>query len=308
MTPLVEAMLAGDAGRSRAILDDSSRTLAELLPDGDPWTWLEEASSEAIVSLMELRPDEMLRPTDRPGPLLAACDLGLTRVVGSMVQGGADLEVRNPWTGWTALIAATIAGAPGAVGLLIDGGARMDAADDAGDTALHHAGRSEDGAVAVALTAQLLERGADPNMRNLQTWTPLIEAAAVGAAGVVAVLLGDDQCDANLVDSTRRSALHHAAETGDLAIVQQLINAGANPVLTDVDGSTARTLATLNAADGIVAFLWHAESGEWVDEPSGDMPRHPAVESSPQTMPVAHLAGEVYAEVDEQDEEDVADG
>jgi len=204
-------------------------------------------------------------------PVLAAVlpDLRLLR---ALIARGIDL---NPQTGTGAdagmapLLAATRDswhGRPDAVMTLLANGADPRACDAEGNTALHHAARSSDPAVAALLrdaaadldarnhdgiTALgvacaagnwrlarfLLEHGAKPEVEG---GSPALLAAAGGeendAAGVQLLLKYKAKIAAR--DTQGRSALHEAAQAGHVDILAALLEAGADVHARDLAGRT----------------------------------------------------------------------
>ncbi|KAF8541818.1 ankyrin repeat-containing domain protein, partial [Trichophaea hybrida] len=65
--------------------------------------------------------------------------------------------------------------------------------------------------------------------------TPLIIAAQKGLAGATQLFL-DLNVDKDAKDSSGRTALHHAVESGDEATVRLLVEKGAKQDMKDNDG------------------------------------------------------------------------
>ena len=91
-----------------------------------------------------------------------------------LLELGADIDVRNH-KGQTALHCAAKAGFLKVIDLLIEKGATIDAVDNKGETALFEAIRStiKNGEKQRAALEALLVKGADPNVKNRQSLTPL---------------------------------------------------------------------------------------------------------------------------------------
>ena len=75
---------------------------------------------------------------------------------------------------------------------------------------------------------KLLDNGANPNIRDENGRTPLIEAAFGGHSDVVATLLRSG-ADPNIGDRDGWTPLMEAASKGWLIIVRWLLTSGANP-------------------------------------------------------------------------------
>ncbi len=71
----------------------------------------------------------------------------------------------------------------------------------------------------------LLERGADPNQRSDDGFTPLMTSAEAGHARVVAVLAAHPRCDLNLRNAYGQNALAFAAQNGHVDAALEMINA-----------------------------------------------------------------------------------
>ena len=84
----------------------------------------------------------------------------------------------------------------------------------------------------------LLDRGADPNLRDETGASALYCAANWGKVNVVKLLL-DRGADPNLKDGIEDTALHHAARDGHDHVVRVLLEARADPNITSEDGDTS---------------------------------------------------------------------
>ncbi|XP_040895359.1 cyclin-dependent kinase 4 inhibitor C isoform X2 [Toxotes jaculatrix] len=94
-----------------------------------------------------------------------------------------------------------------------------------------------------AVAEALLQKGANPNVRDpVCELTVIHDAARDGFADTVRVLI-DHGADANLVDWKGNLPLHLAASKGHLEVVQLLIGRTADPRMTNNQGFTARALA-----------------------------------------------------------------
>ncbi len=132
------------------------------------------------------------------------------------------------------------------VRFLLSYGANPDARDpDQGATPLHVC--AEGNYVEVAET--LLKAGADLHAKDRSGRTPLHTAAYWGAAEVVRLLVAHG-ADVHARDEDRQTPLHAATagNSGAVAVVQALLEAGADRSATDCQGKTAAQRA-LEQAD-----------------------------------------------------------
>lgn len=285
--PVVEMQGEADAAPAVEIEGDLQALLYDAARRGrvDRALELLDAGADAQAPPAEDERDQ------RTLPVLAAVlpDLRLLR---ALIARGIDLNAAHG--GMTPLLAATRDswhGRPEAVMTLLANGADPRAADNDGNTPLHHAARSSDPGVAALLrdaaaemTALnhdgltplgvacaagnwrlarfLIERGAYPEPENA---TPALLAAAGGdeddPAGVA--LLLKHKARVNARDGRGRSALHEAAFAGHAEIVAALVDAGGDvhardgaertPLLEAARGGHLAALEVLVAA--------HADAG-----------------------------------------------
>ncbi len=149
---------------------------------------------------------------------------------------------------------------------LLATGADHAAADEAGETALMHAAHNGH----VAAVAALIAAGADVNAKSPQGWTALAKAAYNGDTerGYVEVLEVLHEAGASLDERIffGITPLMLAAGGGDAAVVEWLINAGADVLATNEGGRTARLMANDKFYVDVINLLTEAERQLGVSE------------------------------------------
>ncbi|HJM69194.1 MAG TPA: ankyrin repeat domain-containing protein, partial [Candidatus Babeliales bacterium] len=154
----------------------------------------------------------------------------------------------------------------------------VDEADEFGNTALMWAiGASVLGANDqirrgnLAAVELLLEKGAKLGVADNSGNTALIDAAFYGNEQVVQELITAARKlgaipQATIIDQQNRhgvTSLMRAAERGHLGIVEQLLNARANPNIKDHEGNTALDFALQGNKADVIAILDPITSGYW---------------------------------------------
>ncbi|HVS38874.1 MAG TPA: sigma-70 family RNA polymerase sigma factor [Gemmataceae bacterium] len=164
----------------------------------------------------------------------------------------------NPDRGGTALTWAAWLNDAETVQILLDRGAKVDAADAGGRTALHMA--VDWGA---GITKLLVDKGADVNVRTHAGETPLMFASAgnqpEGCQPEVVRMLLDKKADVNARDDAGRTPLMYAAENGRLENAKLLLSEGADVRLKDKKGKTALDL--VKPADNFLKW-----TGAWTEK------------------------------------------
>jgi ankyrin repeat protein len=133
--------------------------------------------------------------------------------------------------------------------LLLQSGAKVDAADHHGRTLLVGNGFFDPN-----VTGILLEAGANVNAINEKYETALMKASGFGFKQVVTVLI-EHRADVNLKDASGRTALMHAAAGRFSDAIPLLIESGADPNARDNEGKTALDLADASNNLGAIAML-----------------------------------------------------
>ena len=144
----------------------------------------------------------------------------------------------------TVLVACSLAAAPAV---------RNAAADEMGDRLIEMSTRGRLIEVRFAL-----EQGADPDYRNADGTTSLLEAVRNRWYPVVRLLL-DSGADPDIRSDRNDPAITYAAAMGDLDVTQALIEAGADVEARDTDG-----IEQLTSESGVTA-LWIAARRGMVD-------------------------------------------
>lgn len=136
--------------------------------------------------------------------------------------------------------------------LLTSNGANPNTRDEVGNTPLHAAAGAN--AAPPSMTALLLSAGADPNVRGRKGATALWYAALSGRAEVVQLLV-DHGANLNVQEEVGHSSpLDSAASLGHIAVVEVLLNAGADVKTTRPFGTALHSAAFSQRAD-IAALL-----------------------------------------------------
>jgi ankyrin repeat protein len=236
-----------------------------------------------------MRLGRFLLPRARGGngvqDLHGAATKGDVAGVRAALDRGVAVDV--PYGEGTALIAAAMRGSAPVVRLLLARGANPNATDDAGMTALMACALyglqtpEPDGGLTVMRL--LLESGTDPNLRDERGETPLELAAIEGCLPAIqALVAAGARCGAEGEPDPVMAAAGHldcvrwllergcppdrrgnrgwtplraAVFNRDAALVDMLLNAGADPNACDDEGRTVLAYAREREDEGIVARL-----------------------------------------------------
>ena len=100
--------------------------------------------------------------------------------------------------------------------------------------------------ITALIAEQLLLKGADPAIRDVYGWTPLMLAAMYGPLDLVLQLLKDPRVISTIdsrSDDMGENALTNACSTGRADVVSALLAAGADPMVADAEGETPMDIA-----------------------------------------------------------------
>lgn len=182
-------------------------------------------------------------------------------VARALLRAGAEIERLDSF-GKTRLASAAFGHHADAVEFLLAHGADVHATDSSGTGALHSI--AWQGEYASEETSECCRRiiealaaaGADPNLRTNSGETPLHEAVTGDWGSVTAVrTLLACGADPDPRDASGRTPLHEAARGVELACVEALVEAGADPNVTDDEDQSPRDVgqAAVVECEGDVA-------------------------------------------------------
>lgn len=204
-----------------------------------------ERHAEAVSKLLE----GGANPNDEAGfsgsALLLASGSGRWRLstLRALIEGGANVKPKHP-SGFTPIQNIAKFGLEDEMAYLIEQGCEVDHPQYDGFTPLVIAIRQNK----KECVRLLLNAGADRNRIITDGFRPVHWAAKCPNWEVMQMLLEEDDVDANAqTETTRKTPLHLAYEAKNTTIVKILINAGANPNMTDADGRTAKGLMARSA-------------------------------------------------------------
>jgi uncharacterized protein len=193
------------------------------------------ADSAVAVKLLAAGADPNARLASGETPLMEAARDGAVATVTALLAAGADPNVQEQNGGQTALMWAVAERHPAVTKELVQHKAGVEAVSKNGSTALMFAAQGDAESARI-----LLDGGANPNV-TMPEWglTPLVIASTMGQTDVVAALL-DKGADPNARDKNSFTALHSAVRDSDygedrssraasVATVKVLLAHGADP-------------------------------------------------------------------------------
>ena len=233
-------------------LDDALHRAIWLANGQDP---ARACPKPQFVDLLIGRGAAVNRAVDDP-PLSVAAAHDAVSAAASLIAHGARVNARNRF-GETALHRAARSGAAGVAALLVKHGADVnarDAIEDFSATPLLRlaASAERDRLPRFIETARALLAGnANPNLRNAAGNTPLNLAVIRDLAPLVRVLL-DAEGYPDIAGNDLWTPLHHAAQGGKLPLAQMLIDRGAALDPKNRDGETPlwRTVLVVSGNGG----------------------------------------------------------
>lgn len=187
--------------------------------------------------------------------LVSAAESGNLDEVKRLVETGAQLNAQDD-RGRTALMAATHGNHPEVLEYLLGKGADVNIRDERSDNPLLYAGAEG----LLEIVKLCIAAGADTKLTNRYGGIAIIPASERGHVEVVRELLTNSDSNVNHINRLGWTALLEAVVLADggpkhQAIVQLLVDHGADVNIRDKNGETALELATRRGLIEIVAIL-----------------------------------------------------
>ena len=184
-TALLDAATRGEADVVKALLAGKADPKLADLHDETPLHRAAQADAlPCVEALLAGGAGVAARNKDKMTPLMSASIAASPAVLSALLKAGSDVNAAGP-NGWTPLILASAAGTPPeTVKVLLDAGAKPNAIDDTGRTAIMFSAQRGD-AVAARV---LLSRGADSSVKSYDGRSVKDYAATAPQADVLRLL------------------------------------------------------------------------------------------------------------------------
>ena len=216
-----------------------------------------------------------LNSTDGSGntPLHYASEWHLNNAILSLIQKGAKVDAQNG-NGESAVYSAVKGGdgSPSTINVLVTNGVVIDSMDklgrdNLGNTPLHAAVKWN----AFNTAKNLIALGVDVDAQNLSGKTALSDACR-SAKKDMAILLIRSGADINATDATGRTVLMDAISSNNEEMVKLLLSYKANVQVQEMSGRNAYHEAALTGNTGIINMIRKAGGNPLGRDAAGDTP------------------------------------
>ncbi len=266
-TPLHCGAYSGNAGAASALIEAGADIHAADARGQTPLTdALRSNHAEAAAALIKQGADlTVSEPREKRSPLMQAASMKSLDLVQLLLDKGCDLEAKD-FNGCTPLMYAARSGSPEITAMLLAAGAQINATDTRGKDALSWCSSLSPETSSLLLlgksvispgaaTKALLKAAADGHMDTMKLLlekkaaiqpekeggeSALVSSVLHRCPDALQMLLAHPSVQVNYRAGPRlRTALITAAKKGDQAKVRMLLDAGADPGLSDADNRQA---------------------------------------------------------------------
>jgi len=248
-TTPIHLAVTRDNAEAKAIVEMLLQRGATL----DVFAQAQLGQTDKVLAAVKEHPDLLNKPGGIGGQTLLhiAAGRGNLALVQTLVERGADLELKNTWGGWTPLHSAAGAGHTAVVVYLLGRGAKVEVPGSHSQGILYTAAMQGHAEV----VRLLLAAGADVNATTQWGYFPLAAAVQAGRLEVVKILL-DAGADVNRTFNLSGTVLDEALGRGRDEVALLLIERGARVVDTgDKDSPPLHEAAVGNSVKMIHALL-----------------------------------------------------
>jgi ankyrin repeat protein len=266
-SPGTEAEAAASAEIVRLLLAAGAPADADIGDHDRALFWAIASENPAAARLLLAHGAKAVGPgRDGKTPLAKAAFGDQGGIITALLAAGArpELEVRDK-DGMTPLLVAAYRGKSKAELALIAGGARVDAADPAGEQALHHLLSPQAAEVVKALVA----KGADIRALDAKGLQPIHRAASRRGDVVAALLAAGASPSAPTPDGALPVQLAAAGDGGVWAMLE-LVLGGADVRAVNRQGLQAIHVAAASGQGSKVKYLYFAGADPYARTPAGD--------------------------------------
>ena len=259
---LIDAVKQGNREAVRTLLKAKAPVNTVANDGTTALHWAVRADDAETVRLL-IQAGADVKIADRYGipPLRLAAEIGNSRLIEMLLKAGADPNSALP-TGETVLMTAAHTGKPDAVSMLLSHGAKPNERERRfGETAMMWAAAENNGAAIRVLA----DGGGDLNAKSNLTQFPEFRFITSGMV-ITALPKGG------------WTPLMYAARQGSMDSAKALLEAGANPNLTDPDGTTALVIAIINAHFDLAAIMVEKGADPNIADTSGMAALYAAVD------------------------------
>ncbi|MGH9840642.1 MAG: ankyrin repeat domain-containing protein [Blastocatellia bacterium] len=218
------------------------------------WDAADKGNEEKVEALLA----EGANPNTIRGdfaPLMLAAINGKVRMTRALLKAGAKPDAANK-NGWTALHYAAFYDHSEVIKALLEARPPVEALSRDRVTPLMTAVRNGHAGTAKAL----LDGGANIEAESLNGYRPLMMAAASGSRETVKLLL-EKGAQVNLTDNKGETALMFAAARGAVESARMLLGRGADPSLASKEGATAASIAAREQKHAVGRLLKEFQNG-----------------------------------------------